>query len=27
MYVDDVCDKIGISRKNIYTWSNTAICE
>lgn len=27
MYVDDVCDKIGISRTTFYTWRNTAICE
>lgn len=27
MYVDDVCDKMGISRTTFYTWRNTAICE
>ena len=27
MYVDDVCDKMGISRTTSYTWRNTAICE
>lgn len=27
MYVDDVCDKMGISRTTYYTWRNTAICE
>ncbi|HEM4285597.1 TPA: DUF1492 domain-containing protein, partial [Streptococcus suis] len=25
--VDDVCDKMGISRTTFYTWRNTAICE
>lgn len=27
MYVDDVCDKMGISRTTFYVWRNTAICE
>lgn len=27
MYVDDVCDKMGISRTTFYTLRNTAICE
>ena len=27
MYVDDVCDKMGISRTTFYTWRNKAICE
>ncbi len=27
MYVDDVCDRMGISRTTFYTWRNTAICE
>lgn len=27
MYVDDVCDKMGISRTTFYTWRNTAIGE
>ena len=27
MYVDDVCDKMGISKTTFYTWRNTAICE
>lgn len=27
MYVDDICDKMGISRTTFYTWRNTAICE
>ena len=27
MYVDDVCDKMGISRTTFYTWRNIAICE
>lgn len=27
MYVDVVCDKMGISRTTFYTWRNTAICE
>lgn len=27
MYVDDVCDKMGISRTTFYTWRDTAICE
>ena len=27
MYVDDVCDKMGVSRTTFYTWRNTAICE
>ena len=27
MYVDDVCDKMGISRTTFYVLRNTAICE
>lgn len=27
MYVDDVCDKMDISRTTFYVWRNTAICE
>lgn len=27
MHVDDVCDKMGISRTTFYVWRNTAICE
>nr|WP_239017414.1 DUF1492 domain-containing protein [Streptococcus suis] len=27
MYVEDVCDKMGISRTTFYTWRNTAIYE
>lgn len=27
MYVDDICDKLEISRTTFYTWRNTAISE
>lgn len=27
MYVDDICDKMEISRTTFYTWRNTAISE